>query len=143
MSNLEETIKLTVESLGASLYDIVTTRENNRNIYRVLVTAEGGISLDKCAEISRMISPILDVDEPMSGDYNLEVSSPGIERKLKTKEHYKASVGEKVKVKDLATETYKGELIAADDENITIKTEFGEEIISHDSITSGSTYFEW
>lgn len=143
MSNLEETIKLTVESLGASLYDIVTTRENDRNIYRILVTAEGGISLDKCAEISRMLSPILDVDEPMSGEYNLEVSSPGIERKLKKPEHYQASLGEKVKVKDVATDTFKGELIAADEKGITIKTEFGEETLSYDSIISGSTYFEW
>ncbi len=143
MSNLENTIKLTVESLGASLYDIVTTRENDRNIYRIYVTAQGGISLDKCAEISRMISPILDVDEPMSGEYILEVSSPGIERKLKKTEHYLASIGEKVKVKDVATDVFKGELIAANDETITIKTEFGEETLSYDSIISGSTYFEW
>lgn len=141
--NLEETIKLTVESLGANVYDIVTTRENDRNIFRIYVTAKEGISLDKCAEISRLISPILDVNEPMSGEYNLEVSSPGIERKLKRKEHFIASVGEKVKVKDLATETYKGELTNADDEKITIKTEYGEENISYDSILSAATYFEW
>lgn len=141
--NLEETIKLTVESLGANVYDIVTTRENDRNIFRIYVTAKEGISLDKCAEISRLISPILDVNEPMNGEYNLEVSSPGIERKLKRKEHFIASIGEKVKVKDLATETYKGELINADDQKITIKTEFGEEIISYDSILSAATYFEW
>ena len=83
--SLEESIKLAVESLGANLYDIVTTKEHDRNIFRVLVTTPNGISLDKCAEISRMISPILDVDEPMNGEYTLEVSSPGIERKLKKK----------------------------------------------------------
>lgn len=141
--SLEESIKLAVESLDAQLYDIVTTRENDKNIYRVYVTAKGGITLDKCAEISRMISPILDVEEPMSGLYNLEVSSPGIERKLKTKEHFKASIGEKIKVKDIATEVYKGELLSADDTKIVIKTEFGEESIDHDSILSASTYFEW
>lgn len=143
MNNLEETIKLTVESLGASLYDIVTVNENGRNIYRILVTQNGGISLDKCAEISRMLSPILDVDEPMSGDYVLEVSSPGIERKLRTIDQYKASIGENVKIKDIATEAFKGELLAVSDDSITIKTEFGEEVVSYDSIISGSTYFEW
>jgi ribosome maturation factor RimP len=141
--SLEESIKLAVESLDAQLYDIVTTRENDKNIFRVYVTAKGGITLDKCAEISRMISPILDIEEPMGGRYNLEVSSPGIERKLKNKNHFHASVGEKVKVKDIATEVYKGELISASDENITIKTEFGEETIDYDSILSASTYFEW
>ncbi|CAI8193805.1 MAG: ribosome maturation factor RimP [Sulfurovum sp.] len=143
MNNLEETIKLTVESLGASLYDILTVNEHNRTIYRILVTQEGGISLDKCAEISRMLSPILDVDEPLSGDYILEVSSPGIERKLRTLDHFKASIGENVKVKDIANEVFKGELLSVSDDSITIKTEFGEEVVSYDSIISGSTYFEW
>ena len=141
--NLEESIKLAVESLGASLYDITTVREHDRNIFRVLVTAEGVVTLDKCAEISRMISPILDVDEPMSGEYILEVSSPGIERKLKKKEHFISSIGEKVRVKDFATDIYKGELIFADEEKIVLKTEFGEEEITYDNILSASTYFEW
>ena len=90
-----------------------------------------------------MISPILDVDEPMSGEYILEVSSPGIERKLKKKEHFISSVGEKVRVKDFATDIYKGELIFADEEKIVLKTEFGEEEITYDNILSASTYFEW
>ena len=141
--SLEESIKLAVESLGANLYDIVTVKEHDRNIFRVLVTAEGGVTLDKCAEISRMISPILDVDEPMSGEYILEVSSPGIERKLKKKEHFISSIGEKVRVKDFATDIYKGELIFADEEKIVLKTEFGEEEITYDNILSASTYFEW
>ena len=141
--NLEESIKLAVESLGAKLYDITTTKEHDRNIFRVLVTADGGISLDKCAEISRMISPILDVDEPMSGEYILEVSSPGIERKLRKKEHFIDSIGEKVKIKDFATETYKGELIFADNDKIVVKTEFGDEELTYDSILAAATYFEW
>ena len=141
--SLEESIKLAVESLGANLYDIVSAKEHDRNIFRVLVTAENGISLDKCAEISRMISPILDVDEPMGGEYVLEVSSPGIERKLRKKEHFFASVGEKVKIKNFATEVYKGELIFADNDKIIVKTEFGDEEIKHDNILAAATYYEW
>ena len=141
--SLEESIKLAVESLGANLYDIVTVKEHDKNIFRVLVTAENGISLDKCAEISRMISPILDVDEPMGGEYILEVSSPGIERKLRKKEHFIASVGEKVKIKNFATEVYKGELISADNEKVVVETEFGKEEITYDNILAAATYFEW
>ena len=141
--NLEESIKLAVESLGAKLYDISTVKEHDKNIFRVTVTAEGGVSLDKCAEISRMISPILDVNEPMSGEYVLEVSSPGIERKLKKKEHFIASVGEKVKVKDFSTEVFKGELKFADNDKIIINTEFGDEELTYDNILAASTYFEW
>ena len=141
--SLEESIKLAVESLGANLYDIVNAKEHDRNIFRVLVTAENGISLDKCAEISRMISPILDVDEPMGGEYILEVSSPGIERKLRKKDHFLGSVGEKVKIKNFAMEIFKGELISADNEKIVVRTEFGDDEITYDSILAAATYFEW
>lgn len=141
--NLEESIEIAVQGCGAEIYDIVTLKENDKNIYRVYVTSKGGISLDKCAEISRMISPILDIEEPMQGNYYLEVSSPGIERKLKKPQHYKASIGEKVKLKDFNKDTVKGELIFADDNEIKIKTEHGEEIVTYDEISTASTYFEW
>jgi ribosome maturation factor RimP len=90
-----------------------------------------------------MISPILDLDEPIYGDYNLEVSSPGIERKLKRSQHFKASIGEKVRVKDFNKDIIKGELKFADDTEIKVETEDGEEIISYDEISSASTYYEW
>ncbi|RXK04236.1 ribosome maturation factor RimP [Halarcobacter bivalviorum] len=141
--NLEESIEIAVQGCGAEVYDIVTVKENDTNIFRVYVTSKEGINLDKCAEISRMISPILDLDEPMNGNYNLEVSSPGIERKLKNPRHYKASIGEKVKLKDFEKNTITGELIFADDSEVKIKTEHGEEIITYDEISSASTYFEW
>ncbi|QKJ27883.1 ribosome maturation factor RimP [Aliarcobacter cibarius] len=141
--NLEEQIKLIVENNGLKLYDIVTTKEHDRNIFRVIVTSKDGVNLDKCADISRLISPLLDIEAPMNGIYNLEVSSPGIERKLKKKEHFIASVGELVKIKNYETEIFKGELLNADNEKVVVKTEFGEEEISYDNILSAATYFEW
>ena len=141
--NLEESIEIAVQGCGAEVYDIVTLKENDHNIFRVYVTAKGGINLDKCAEISRMISPILDIDEPMNGNYNLEVSSPGIERKLKKPQHFKASIGEKIKLKDFEKNVILAVLLQADNNEIKIKTEHGEEIISYDEISSASTYFEW
>lgn len=94
---LEEEIKIVVEGCGMSLYDIVQVKENDNNIYRIYITSPDGVSLDKCEEISRMVAPILDIKEPMRGKYLLEVSSPGIERKLKKLEHLQSSVGENVK----------------------------------------------
>src|SRR5574344_892930 len=141
--NLEEQIKLIVENNRLKLYDIVTTKEHDRNIFRVIVTSKDGVNLDKCADISRLISPLLDIEAPMNGIYNLEVSSPGIERKLKKKEHFIASVGELVKIKNYETEVFKGELLNADNEKVVVKTEFGEEEISYDNILSAATYFEW
>ena len=141
--NLEESIELAVRGCDAELYDIVTTKEHANNIYRILVTQKGGISLDKCAEISRMISPILDIDEPMNGNYTLEVSSPGIERKLRNPKHFMASIGEKVRIKDFDKEITKGELLTANDSDITIKIDKEEKTIAYSEISSASTYYEW
>ncbi|MCJ8326027.1 MAG: ribosome maturation factor RimP [Campylobacterales bacterium] len=141
--NLEESIKITVEGCDAILYDIVQVKDHNDNIYRVLVTQIGGINLDKCAEISRLISPILDLNEPMNGLYRLEVSSPGIERKLKFPQHFIASVGDKVKLKDLSVTKYRGVLLSANEDEIVLKTKSEEKTFSYDQILSASTYFEW
>lgn len=140
---LEESIQLAVEGSGAKLYDIVSLKENDNNIYRIYITAPEGVSLDKCAEISRQISPLLDIHEPMNGKYHLEVSSPGIERKLKKTNHFISSVGEKVKIKDFDKNIIEGELVKADENEIVVKTAHGEEQITYDEISSASTYFEW
>lgn len=141
--NLEESIELVVNGCGAKLYDVVSTKAHDTYIYRIYITQEGGITLDKCAEVSRMISPLLDLHEPLSGKYNLEVSSPGIERRLKKPEHFKGSIGENVKVKDFNKDIIMGKLKSADDNEIVITAEHGEEIITYDEISSASTYYEW
>ena len=142
---LEEQIKLAVESCGVTLYEVGTAKDNSENIFRVTVTKAGGISLDKCQEISKLISPILDVNEPMRAKYRLEVSSPGIERKLKSIEHIKASVGENIKGKEYSTETFKGKLLSVSDDNtLILKDNTNEEIkIKYDDVLSCSTYYEW
>ncbi|MDX9795289.1 MAG: ribosome maturation factor RimP [Arcobacteraceae bacterium] len=140
---LEESIQIAVEGCGVSLYDIVNLKENDNNIYRVYITSSEGISLDKCAEVSRQISPLLDVHEPLSGKYNLEVSSPGIERKLKKPAHFKTSINENIRIKDFEKNILEGKLLRADDNEIVLQTEHGEEIISYDEISLASTYYEW
>jgi len=141
--NLEESIELTVNGCGAQLYDIVNVKENDTSIYRIYITATGGINLDKCAEVSRMISPILDIHEPLGGKYNLEVSSPGIERKLKRPAHYIASIGENVRVKDFDKAIVEGKLKTANDCEIVLETNEGDETISYDDISTASTYYIW
>lgn len=130
--------------MGLSLYDIATVSEFGATIYRVMIDSKEGVSLDKCAEVTRVISPLLDVTPPVSGDYRLEVSSPGIERKLKSLKHFEKSVGEKVKVVLISNEVLKGELLKVEGNQVTIKDEqVGEQTVPFDEITKASTYFEW
>lgn len=142
---LEESIKLAVEGCGVDLYDIAQTKENKVNILRVYITSKDGINLDQCAHVSRMISPLLDIEDPINGKYNLEVSSPGIERKLKTLHHFICSVGSDVKVKEYSTATHKGKLLDATQEGVITIEDItdGQLELNYDDILSASTYFDW
>ncbi len=140
---LEEEMKKLIEANGASLYDTETVKENDETIYRVYITKPGGVSMDDCVAITQDISPLLDVYPPVSGTYRLEVSSPGIERKLTKPSHFIHSVGEKVKVKILGGEKRKGTLKAADEEGIVLETKEGEERLGYDQLGTVKTYFEW
>ena len=143
---LKESIKTVVQGCGVQLYDIVTTKENNNNIFRIYITSPDGITLEKCTEVSRMVSPLLDVTKPINGNYNLEVSSPGIERKLKTIEHFSCSIGENIKIKGYSTETLKGKSIEVNIKDKTFKIQDNDgdiHLINYDDVLSASTYFLW
>ncbi len=142
---LEEYIKLAVEGCGVDFYDIQQTKEHKTNILRVFISSKDGVDIDKCAEVSRVLSPLLDVQEPMNGKYTLEVSSPGIERKLKTLNHFKLSINSDVKIKDYSTNKLKGKIVDVLDDGV-IKIEDDDkniETINFDDILSASTYFKW
>jgi len=142
--SLESDIKNVVESMDLSLYDIVTVSEGGDTIYRVLINSAEGISLDKCAEVTRMLNPLLDVTPPVKGDYRLEVSSPGIERKLKTLKHFSSSIGEKVKVVLISNEVLQGPLVKVEGNMITIDDEqIKEQTVPFDEVIRAATYFEW
>ena len=140
--NLETQIGKIVEANGAFLYDTEVVTEFDETIFRVLITKVGGVDLDLCATISYELSPFLDVHPPMSQRYRLEVSSPGIERKLIKRVHFENAVGEKVKIK-ITGEKLKGELLEADIDKIVLSTKEGERTFGYDELNSCKTYFEW
>ncbi len=141
--NLDTQIAKIIEANGAFLYDTEVVTEFDETIYRVLITKVDGVSLDLCATISYELSPFLDVHPPMSERYRLEVSSPGIERKLSKPVHFKNAVGEKVKVKLGAGEKLKGTLKSADNNGIVVETKLGDESYSYSDLNTSKTYFEW
>ena len=141
--NLEVQIAKIVEANGAALYDTEVVTEFDETIYRVLITRTGGVTLDLCATISYELSPFLDVNPPMSQAYRLEISSPGIERKLTKPVHFKNAIGEKVKLKITGGDKLKGTLISADNDSIVVETKQGEEAYSYADLNTCKTYFEW
>ena len=138
MDNVNELVK----ECGVELYDTEIANENGRAIYRIYITKNGGVSLDDCEKVSRLLSPIFDVEPPISGDYNLEVSSPGLERKLSEARHFKASLGELVKAQT-AEAKFAGRLVKADDESIALENDEGVFEIKIGDIKKAKTYLEW
>lgn len=138
MDNLNELVK----ECGVELYDTEIANENGRAIYRIYITKNGGVSLDDCEKVSRLLSPIFDVQPPISGDYNLEVSSPGLERNLSEARHFKASLGELVKAQT-AEAKFAGRLVKADDESIALENDEGVFELKIGDIKKAKTYLEW
>jgi ribosome maturation factor RimP len=98
-SHLVQLTQPSIEAMGFELIGVEYIRAGNNSIVRFYIDHADGIEVDHCAEVSRQISSILDVDDPIQSHYSLEVSSPGIERPLFTLEHYLNFIGEKVQVK--------------------------------------------
>lgn len=133
-----------VQSLGLDLVDV----EYNGGMLRITVDQEGGLNLDTVADLSRMVSRELDEQDPITAAYTLEVSSPGLERRLRKPEHFARSVGEDITVK-LAPHVEgdrrrAGKLTASDDTSITIVTDDAETlVIAMADITKARTVFDW
>ena len=148
--SLEKDVAAVVESMGYLLYDASIVSESGQTIYRVSVISNEfedgkrkGIGLDTFVELTHLISPILDVTPPVSGEYRLEVGSPGIERKLTKLEHYKNSLGENVKINSISKGKISGKLLDVNDSTIIVETEDGKEEFDFNDISKAKTYFEW
>ena len=98
-TRLWEVIEPYVAAEGIELDDLEVVGGDKASIVRVVIDADDPIDVDRIARISRGVSRLLDDTDPIPGAYTLEVSSPGLERKLRSPRHYVKSVGREVKVK--------------------------------------------
>ena len=121
---LAKLLEPTVERLGYELVDLEARLGGKGGLVRVFIDKPGGIDLDDCETVSRAVSALLDVEDPVPGNYNLEVSSPGLDRKLTKVEHFQRFEGETVKVQMripiAGRRRFRGTLVSSDDENIVV-----------------------
>lgn len=96
---LTELLRPSVEQLGKELLGIEFVSAGNHSVLRLFIDHENGITVDDCAEVSRQVSAVLDVEDPISTEYNLEVSSPGLDRPLFDLTHFEEVIGETINVK--------------------------------------------
>jgi ribosome maturation factor RimP len=131
------------ERLGLELYDI----DQPGGTLRIMLDRPGGVDVGTLSEASREISRLLDEVDPVAGSYTLEVSSPGLERPLRTAAHFAAAVGEQVKIKLLpGTEGERrvdGVLVAVDGGTATVATDDGARVLSLEDVAKAHTVFVW
>ncbi|WP_321778737.1 ribosome maturation factor [Sulfurimonas sp.] len=148
--SLESDIKSLVISVDLELYDTAVVSENDETIFRVSVMSSEitdgkrvGVSLDTCVELTHLISPLLDVTPPVSGDYRLEVGTAGIERKLSSLNNFKKSIGEKVSIYTTKKEKVRGLLAKVESSKIFVEVENETVELEFNDISKAKTYFEW
>ncbi len=95
---LEILIEPTVNAFGCQLWGIQLLTHDGHNVLRIYIDKTSGVCLEDCEKVSRQVSAVLDVEDPVSGQYSLEVSSPGLDRPLFTFQHYAKNIGEKINI---------------------------------------------
>ncbi len=144
---VRELIEPAVSELGYRIWDVVYSKIGADYHLEITIDSDNGINIDDCERVHRVIDPMLDEADPIEGFYYLEVSSPGIERELRTDEHIALSVGEHVEAKLFTQKdgrkSITGILIAQDSDSVTIGEGECETVLKKNEIAKLSTvYFE-
>jgi len=117
-------------AMGLELYDVQFRREGHGWVLRLIVDSETGVTLDDCAQVSRETSDFLDVEDLIDHPYHLEVSSPGLERPLRTIDECRKHIGKKARVKLVdSIEGQKvviGDIETVEDDRLTVVSEEGK-----------------
>ena len=143
---IRDAVAPVIAGLGLDLYDIELNGGGGTRTLRVTIDRAGGVDLDAITDVTRALSPILDDDSTLPGSFLLEVSSPGVERTLRTPAHYRGARDCIVSIKvrtDTGTERVHGVLVDSDDEGCTIETDGARAQIRYSDITQARTVFEW
>ena len=139
VARVHDVVEPVVASFGLELFDL----EMGGGVLRVSIDRPGGVDLDTIAKATTALSAALDLDDPLPGRYTLEVSSPGLERTLRTPAHYQRYLGAKLSVKTKpeveGERRVTGTLDHADDDGI----EVAGRRLRYDEIEKARTVFEW
>lgn len=144
---LWEALEPYLEAEGVELDDLDIRGRGSGRIVRVTVDAPGGLGVDRIAELSRGLSRVLDEAGDMSGAYTLEVSSPGLERRLRRPAHFAKAVGREVDVKTAGPiegeQRHRGILSQMEDGALVVAVGGSRRTIPLGSVTEAKTVFRW
>lgn len=138
-SQLTALVRNVVEPMGYELVGCeLASQGKGSQVFRVYIDHENGITLDDCSSVSHQVSGVLDVEDPISGNYNLEISSPGLDRPLFEPEHFERFSGSDVSIKTLmpidGRRNFKGTLLGREQDNIRLLIDANEIVVAINQI---------
>ena len=135
---IEAMLAPTVEALGFELWGLEYLSQGRHSLLRLYIEHENGISVDDCAAVSEQVSAVLDVEDPITGEYTLEVSSPGMDRLLFKLGQYPAYSGEEVDIRLRSAfegrRKFKGILKGIEGEDVVVQVDDHEYLLPHSAI---------
>jgi ribosome maturation factor RimP len=137
--SLRDRLASLVTSMGYEFVGMELQRQSRRrSLLRIYIDIEKGITLDDCTKVSRQVSAMLDVDDPIQGEYSLEVSSPGLDRPLFELAHYLKQIGNRIKVRVSSPlkdrRNFVGVLLRVETDNIHLLVDIDELVIPFSTI---------
>jgi ribosome maturation factor RimP len=139
---LTDLITPVVASLGCELWGLEYLTQGRYTTLRIFIDGTNGVSLDDCEKVSRQISSVMDVEDPIEGEYTLEVSSPGLDRPLYTEAQYARYVGETVNLRlRIARDgrrRFKGVINKVENGNLLLQVDNQEITLLIDTIDKGN-----
>lgn len=139
---IEDLIRPTVNDMGYELWGSEYLAQGKYSILRIFIDKPEGIQLADCERVSKRVSALLDVEDPISGNYNLEVSSPGIPRPLFNSSQYHRYIGQQVQVKLFrpldGRRKITGVIVSANEDNLVLSIDNVEQNILFSNIVKAS-----
>lgn len=140
LETIDQLVRPIAEELNYEIYHIEYVKENGEYYLRIYIDKDGGIALSDCEALSRRVSDVMDEKDPIKEAYFLEVSSPGLNRRLFTDDHYVKFIGREVLVRLTkaldGNKNFKGILKEVNEDNIIIETNEQKTTIPKDKIKS-------
>lgn len=140
-----ELIDTTIQALGLDLWGVELLQQGKYSLLRIYIEREEGVTIEDCEKVSRQVSALLDVEDPIAGEYTLEVSSPGMDRPLFSIEHYSQYVGSEVDLKLRrpldGRRKFKGQIIKVSGDIVGLVVEGSEYDLEFSDIEKASIVF--
>lgn len=145
VGKITDLIEPTVSALNLELWGIEHLQQGKFSLLRIYIERDSGVTIEDCENVSKQVSAVLDVEDPITGEYTLEVSSPGVDRPLFSAQHFAQYVGSEVKLRLLSPlqgrRKFTGTIVKVEGDNICLHVEGTDYDLNHSDVDKANIVF--